>query len=98
MTRNTATAAPPKTAAPRYSQHISLLVDTDMKAYTVGVATLAADAGGYTNPKEGEEVRELLAEAIAARYESDPKAYAAAVARGRRVLAERAAEKAAKAA
>lgn len=88
MTTN-ATAAPPRTAARRYSEQIHFLADEQTRAYTLGLAALAAEAGGYARPKEGEEVRDLIDEAIAARYKRSPKDYAAAVARGQAVLAER---------
>jgi hypothetical protein len=84
-----ATTAPPRTAARRYSEQIHVLVDEQTRAYTLGLAALAADAGGYTRPREGEEVRDLLDEAIARRYKADPKTYAAAVQRGRTLMAER---------
>lgn len=91
MTTN-ATAAPARTAARRYSEQLHVLVDEQTRAYTLGMATLAADAGGYARPKEGEEIRDLLDEAIAARFKRDRPMYEAAVIRGRRVLADRAAE------
>jgi hypothetical protein len=91
MTTN-ATAPPPRTAARRYSEQIHVLTDETTRAYTLGLATLAAEAGCYARPKEGEEVRDLLDEAIAARYRRDPKAYERAVIRGREALAEKAAE------
>lgn len=86
---DTATAAPPRTAARRYSEQLHVLVDEQTRAYTLGIATLAAESGGYTRPKEGEEVRDLIDEAIATRYRKDPSAYAVAVERGRQVMAER---------
>lgn len=87
-----ATAAPPRTAARRYSEQIHVLTDEQTRAYTLGIATLAAEAGGYARPKEGEEVRDLIDEAIAARFKKDAKAYERAVKRGQLVLAERRAE------
>jgi hypothetical protein len=91
MTTN-ATAAPARTAARRYSEQVHFLTDEQTRAYTLGVAMLAAERGGYARPKEGEEVRDLIDEAIAARYKKDPKGYAAAVERGQQVLAEKRAE------
>lgn len=88
MTMN-ATAAPPRTAARRYSEQIHFLADEQTRAYTLGLAALAAEAGGYARPKEGEEVRDLIDEAIAVRYKRDQRGYAAAVARGQAILAER---------
>ena len=90
MTAN-ATAAPSRTAARRYSEQIHVLTDEQTRAYTLGLAVLAAEAGGYARPKEGEEVRDLLDEAIGRRYKADPKAYARAVEKGRIELAARAA-------
>jgi len=89
MTTN-ATAAPPRTAARRYSEQIHVLTDEQTRAYTLGLAVLAAEAGGYARPKEGEEVRDLLDEAIARRFKADPTAYAKAVEKGRREMAVRA--------
>jgi len=87
-----ATAAPPRTAARRYSEQIHVLTDETTRAYVLGLAHLQAEGGGYARPREGEEVRDLLDEAIAARYRKDPKAYEQAVIRGRAALAEKAAE------
>lgn len=84
-----ATAAPPRTAARRYSEQVHFLTDEQTRAYVLGLATLMAEAGGYARPKEGEEVRDLIDEAIAVRHKKDPKGYAAAVLRGQQVLAER---------
>lgn len=88
MTSN-ATAAPARTAARRYSEQLHTLVDVDTRAYTLGLAELAARRGGYLRPKEGEEVRDLLDEAIARRYKADPDAYRQALIAGRKLLAER---------
>jgi hypothetical protein len=87
-----ATAAPPRTAARRYSEQIHVLTDETTRAYTLGLATLAAEEGGYARPREGEEVRVLLDEAILRRYKADPEEYARAVTRGRAVLAAKAEE------
>ncbi len=85
MTTN-ATGAPPRTAARRFSEQLHVLVDEQTRAYILGMATLAADAGGYDRPREGEEVRDLLDEAIARRYKLSADQYAEAVERGRQVL------------
>lgn len=89
-----ATAAPRRTGPRRrYSEQLHTLVDVQTRAYILGLASIAADQGGYTLPREAEETRDLLDEAIAARYEADPGpngAYARAVERGRAVMAERA--------
>jgi hypothetical protein len=88
MTTN-ATAAPPRTAARRYSEQLHVLVDEQTRAYVLGVAVLAAKAGGYDTPKQGEAIRDLLDEAIAARYEADKKGYRAAIAAGQQELQRR---------
>jgi hypothetical protein len=86
-----ATAAPRRTGPRRrYSEQMHTLVDIQTRAYVLGLASLAADQGGYTNPREAEETRDLLDEAIAARYQADPQAYAVAVERGGATMAERA--------
>jgi hypothetical protein len=90
MTTNATTAAPPRTAARRYSEQIHVLTDEQTRAYTLGLAVLEAHAGGYGRPKEGEAVRDLLDEAIAKRFKSDPEAYARAVEVGRKEMARRA--------
>lgn len=86
-----ATTAPRRTGPRRrYSEQLHTLVDLQTRAYILGLASLAADAGGYATPREAEETRDLLDEAIGARYNADPQAYAAAVERGRATMAERA--------
>lgn len=97
MTTQNATVAPPTLtqAARRYSEQIHALVDRPTREYTLGLAILAARADGYTRPKEGEAIRELLAGAIGAAYRKDPDAYEAAVLAGRAELEARAAERSA---
>lgn len=90
MTTN-ATAAPARTAARRYSEQLHVLVDEQTRAYCVGLAVVAAKQGGYDTPKQGEAIRDLLDEVIAARYEADSKSYRQALVAGRAFLAERAA-------
>lgn len=86
-----ATAAPRRTGPRRrYSEQLHTLVDVQTRAYILGLASQAADQGGYATPREAEETRDLLDEAIAARYQADPQAYADAVERGRATMAERA--------
>lgn len=86
-----ATAAPRRTGPRRrYSEQLHTLVDLQTRAYILGLASLAADAGGYATPREAEETRDLLDEAIGARYNADPRAYVEAVERGRATMAERA--------
>jgi hypothetical protein len=95
-TPNTATVAPPQvTAARRYSEQITSLLDRATKEYLVGLAALDAEAHGYDRPKEGEQVRTLLDEAIGARYKRDPKGYEHAVRRGRQEMSERQARRSA---
>jgi hypothetical protein len=86
-----ATVAPRRTGPRRrYSEQLHTLVDEQTRAYILGLASMAADRGNYANPREAEETRDLLDEAIAARYEADPSAYTRAVERGRSTMAERA--------
>lgn len=86
-----ATAAPRRTGPRRrYSEQLHTLVDVQTRAYILGLASLAADEGGYATPREAEETRDLLDEAIARRYEADPQAYIKAVERGQATMAERA--------
>jgi hypothetical protein len=86
-----ATAAPRRTGPRRrYSEQLHTLVDVQTRAYILGLASIAADQGGYATPREAEETRDLLDEAIARRYEVDPQQYAEAVARGQATMAERA--------
>lgn len=90
-----ATVAPPSTtAARRLSEQITALVDRQTRELTVGLALLAAEAGGYANPREAEEVRALLDDAIARFYKREPTRYNAAVMRGRRELESRDAQRA----
>jgi hypothetical protein len=85
MTTN-ATAAPSRTAARRYSEQLHVLVDERTRAYVLGLAALDAADCGYETLKQGEQIRDLLDEAILRRYKSDPKAYAEAVAAGEREM------------
>jgi hypothetical protein len=65
-------------------------VDEQTRAYTLGAAILEARRGGYARPREGEAVRELLAEAIRERFDEDPTAYTEAVKLGRAEMERRA--------
>lgn len=98
MTDN-ATDAPEATAVrsrqPKLDQQIHVLVTDATRAYTLGLASIAADAQGFSGLREGVEVRDLLDEAIAARFADDAGAYRTAVLRGRQILAERASSSAA---
>lgn len=89
-TTATPAVAPPKTSAERgtYTQHLSLLVDEPTKEFILGTAEVVAREAGYKFLRQGEVIRELLAEAIIARYEKDPAGYAAAVLRGREIAAD----------
>lgn len=87
-----ATAAPTRTAARRYSEQLHVLVDPQTRAYTLGLAVLAAEEGGYARPKEGEAARDLLDEAIHRRYKANPREYAEAVEAGRQELERRSVE------
>lgn len=91
MTTDTATSRPLRRTGPRrrYSEQLHTLVDEQTRAYILGVADDTAEANGYATLREAEETRELLDEAIAARYADDPGRYAAAVTRGRGILAAR---------
>ena len=102
MTSPSATAAPPRQAAHRppptdrrYSEQIHALVDVTTRAYLLGAAAIEAErVAPGSRPKEGETVRELLAEAIRDRFDEDPEAYGEAVRLGRIEMERRAASKA----
>jgi hypothetical protein len=89
MTNATDVVAPPRTPAARgaYTEQLHVLVDMPTREFVLGVASETAREAGYKFLRQGETVRDLLAEAIAARYEADPDAYARAVLRGREILA-----------
>jgi hypothetical protein len=90
MTTTHATAvAPPKLPAARgaFTEQLHVMVDQQTREYVLGVADAVAREAGYKFLRQGEIIRELLAEAIAARYERDPEAYEAAVRAGRLVAA-----------
>lgn len=90
MTTQRATVAPPAVSAPRrYTEQIHALTDRQTKEYILGLAVIAADLDGRARPKEGESVRTLLDEAIAARYAADRPLYERAVRAGREELAAR---------
>lgn len=86
----TAEVAPPKAAAERgtYTEQLTVLVDVATRHYVLGLADEVARAAGYNLLRQGESIRTLLAEAIIARYERDPEAYAKLVLRGRAIVAE----------
>lgn len=86
----TEAVAPPKTSAARgaYTEQLHVLVDVQTREFVLGVADQVAREAGYRFLRQGEIVRELLAEAIAARYDADPKAYTEAVLRGREIAAD----------
>jgi hypothetical protein len=86
----TAAVAPPKAPAARgaYTEQLHVLVDVPTRELILGLADEAAREAGYKFLRQGEAVRDLLAEAIAARYAADPEAYARQVLRGREILAE----------
>lgn len=91
MTTN-ATAAPPSpTAARRYSENMSVLLTRQVRELIAGLAAIDAPAG--IRPREGEAVRDMLDEAIARLYETDPDRYAKAMRRGRSILKQRDAER-----
>jgi hypothetical protein len=81
MTTRTAPVAAPQAAArAKLTEQFTFLCDEPTAHYIAGVAKLAA---GDARPKIGEVIRDLLAEAIVAHYNEDPKAYAAAIKAGR---------------
>jgi len=82
--------APPKTSAERgtYTEQLHVLVDEPTRHYVLGLADEIARAAGYKFLRQGEAVRALLSDALVARYESDPEAYARLVLRGREIAAE----------
>jgi hypothetical protein len=93
MTTPNATVAPPvTTAARRYSEQIHVLTDRQTHEYVLGLAVLAAEIGNYSRPKLGEQVRDLLDDAIARAYKRDPELYRRAVQAGRGELAYREAQ------
>lgn len=85
MTKTATEVAPPRSPAARgaYTEQLHVLVDPQTRHYVLGVADKVAREAGYKLLRQGEVIRELLAEAIAARYETDAKAYDEAVRRGR---------------
>lgn len=73
----------------RYSQQLHALVEEQTREYTLGLALIAAEEFGYAKPREGEQVRDLLDDAIARAYKRDRDAYRNAVRLGRAELARR---------
>jgi hypothetical protein len=86
----TEAVAPPKTSAERgtYTEQLHVLVDEPTRHYVLGLADSVAREAGYRFLRQGEAVRSLLSEALVARYEADPEAYARLVLRGRQIAAE----------
>lgn len=97
MTDN-ATVSPPTTAARRYSEQVSLLVDRETRELLAGLAILDAEQGGYATPREAEGHRELLDAGKANLWRRDRPRYEAAIRHGRAHLARRDAERAKRAA
>jgi hypothetical protein len=89
MTKHAIEVAPPRPSAARgaYTEQLHVLVDVPTREYVLGLADQAARDAGYKFLRQGETIRELLAEAIIARHERDPAGYAEAVVRGREILA-----------
>lgn len=87
----TACALPAPAAAParRFQHQVHVLVDEPTRAYTLGLAIIAAREGGYATLKEGEQIRELFDDLIAQRYAEDPGAYSVAVNAGREEMRAR---------
>lgn len=82
--------APPRSPGGRgsFKSQLHVLVDEDTRAYIVGLGALVAREAGYTYVRQGEVIRDLLAEVLNARYEANPTDYRRAVTIGRQVLAE----------
>ena len=89
MTTNATAVAPPRSPAARsaYTKQLHVMVDAQTREYVLGEADRVAREAGYQYLRQGEIVRELLAEAIAARYEADPAAYEKLVREGRVIAA-----------
>jgi len=86
----TEAVAPPKTSAERgtYTEQLHVLVDEPTRHYVLGLADEVARTAGYKLLRQGEQVRALLSEALVARFEADPDAWARYVRRGRQIAAE----------
>lgn len=89
MSTDTTAARPAPAARARFSEQVHVLVDADTRAYTLGLAALAAIEGGYTRLKEGEAVRDLISAAMIKHYEDDPKGYGSVILAGRAEIAKR---------
>lgn len=79
----------PGMTGPYLDQQLHVLVDEDMRAFTLGLAEINARGTGRP-PKEGDAVRGLLADAIARTAKDAPKFYAEALELGQKELAKRA--------
>lgn len=90
--------APRATAArrPPLNHQLHVLVDEQVKEFVLGLAVEEARLGGFATLREAAGIRDLLDEAIAARYAADRKLYNRTVIAGRAALAARAAEDATK--
>jgi hypothetical protein len=89
MTTNATVSPPSLTTARRFSEQIHALVDRQTRELVLGLAVLDAKAGGYSRPREGEQVRNLLDDAIGRLFKRDPALYGEAVRAGRAELARR---------
>jgi hypothetical protein len=76
-------------SGPYLDQQLHVLVDEDMRAFTLGSADFAAE---HTKrpPREGDAVRAMLVEMIERYRQTEPERYAELMRRGRAELARRA--------
>lgn len=80
---------PTMTAVPYLDQQVHVLVDADTRAFTLGSAALAAKDTGRP-PREGDAVRQMLADVIADYRDNEAETYAAIMTAGRAELQKRA--------
>ncbi|MET0915762.1 MAG: hypothetical protein ABWY81_06135 [Jiangellaceae bacterium] len=95
MTENTTAAPPLSTHVPapvpgrRVSESLSLFVDPDTRAYTLGRAVLLARENGWPTLRESEILRAILDDAINGHRAVEPAEYARIMTAGRAEMERR---------
>lgn len=88
MTTTQPHAAAPVTAR-RYTESVSLFVDPDTRAYTLGRAVELARENNWATPRESEVFRAILDDSINGHRASSPATYNRIVEIGRAEMARR---------
>lgn len=83
-------AIPAPVTSRRYTESVSLFVDPETRAYTLGRAVELANQNGWATPRESEVLRAILDESIDRHREGGPATYNRIVEIGKAEMARRA--------